>query len=88
MMRLGRRWSAARQAYTPRWWPPFLLSLPVLVFELHVWPQPTTLVGGVVAGAVPSFVLGHARWSWWRRRHPVLSPEEFLAARRRSAPLN
>lgn len=32
--------------------------------------------------------LSWARWSNWRRRHPVLTPEQMVEVLRRSAPYN
>jgi uncharacterized protein (DUF58 family) len=82
------RYAPHRRAHYPRLWPVLVPSAPVaaaLSVVLGAWP-------GVVASAALGAVVMHTRWVIWRRRHPVISPEEYahdlIAAQRRAAPWN
>jgi hypothetical protein len=41
-------------------------------------------VGAGVAGSI----IAQLRIAWWRRRHPVISPKEYLSDLRDAAPYN
>jgi len=88
------RWMPHRQAYFPRMWPGLVLAVVVAeavqlagapALGLAGWPR---VLFGAFVGAVVGF--GVARWRLvrWRRRHPPITPHEWLEAQRRAAPWN
>lgn len=74
-----------RRAYYPRLWP-LMLSGAVMVSTVGFVIDDTwvTIAAGFVAGAV----LGAGRLWLWRRRHPIIQPEEYLADLRAKARWN
>ena len=83
-------YAAHRRAYVPRFWP-LALGAGTTVFVVVALVHPSAAIAiaiGVVCGAVlPSLRL----WIW-RRRHPVITPEQYAAdwreAMRRAARWN
>jgi hypothetical protein len=80
------RWMAHRQAYFPRPWPLLVGSgvFVVLDDKLVVPPVWAAIAFGALVGAV---VLKARLWIW-ERRHPMLTPEEYVALRREGAQWN
>jgi hypothetical protein len=83
MMR--RQYLRSRRAYTPRLWPfallPVALALVLTYIGVRGW-----------VGVVVDFALGlgfaQLRWMIWRRRHPLITTEQWLDEQRRAAPWN
>lgn len=85
---MRRRWFAHRQAYGPRLWPVWLWSMPlVVVMNLLLLDHLPTIVLVAVDLAF-AFGCAYLRWWVWRRRHPILTPEQYAAMRRRTSPWN
>lgn len=84
---MTRRYAPHRRAYYPRVWPvavPTALSAAGLGFVAG----PTGAIWtAIVAGAFGAVVVS-GRWAVWRRRHPVISAQEYVDDMRRAAPLN
>ena len=83
-----------RRARFPSIWP---IALPVgLVTGASTWLMHADTILGALAAALGAGLVGvgamQVRVALWRRRHPVISPEEYahdwLAAQRRAAPWN
>lgn len=75
-----RRYAPHRRAYYPNPWP---LLLPVsLAVGAVVWSLQLHTLLGVLAVALGGGLVGAAgaqvQWTLWRRRHPVISPHEYL----------
>lgn len=85
-MTLGRFYDRSRRAWSPRLWPQFLVALAVtegVVLLAH----PSTLAS-LAVGVVVGFVVGFGRSEIWRRRHPIITPDQFITDLRRAAPWN
>jgi hypothetical protein len=85
-MSVGRRYFRHRRAWSPRLWPfaAITATLDVLVLQL-------THVRALWLVLLLSFVLGFGavlRWEVWKRRHPVITPEQWLDDQRRVARWN
>lgn len=85
-MRARRFYAAHRRAYTPRLWP-MLLATGVTVAALDLLLAPGVLAAiGLGLGA--GLGLGIARWEIWKRRHPVITPAQYITDLRRNAHWN
>ncbi len=75
-----------RQAYTPRVWPTFIISVGVATLGAVLFsPGPFLAFGvGVAAGILPVRI----RWAVWKHRHPVLSDDELYEVIQETAYLN
>lgn len=75
-MRGGRVYLTSRRAYFPRLWPMWCASVPLVVPSVlivnNVW-------FAVAYGATVALLVGHVRLWWWRRRHPIITLEEYVA---------
>ena len=67
-----RTYAPHRRAYVPRLWPMLLVSVPVAATLPNVFG-----VWGFLIAMVWAFLLPQARLWVWRRRHPVISAEEY-----------
>lgn len=82
-----RIWLASRQAYYPRMWPLWVAVLPVaFAFNLTMTFIAAFPRGLIAAGLCALVAL--VRVQLWKRRHPVLSPDEVLRRKRDAAPYN
>jgi hypothetical protein len=87
VVRAPRRFYAAhRRAYTPRLWP-MLLGTTLLVAAIAVATNPTVLEA-IAIGAGVALVVGVGRWELWKRRHPVITPAQYITDLRRNAHWN
>lgn len=89
---MARQWMVHRQAWTPRCWPMVLATMIAAgLASLAIravfdgWPE---LIAAVLVPFVIGITFTAVPWWLWRRRHPVISPEEYLAVIRREAPWN
>jgi hypothetical protein len=83
---LKRRYLPARQAYAPRMWPLTVLAgLSVGLLTLTLNPPAWVVVAlAVTIGGGAPFI----RVALWKRRHPLISPEDYLQRQRDGAWLN
>jgi hypothetical protein len=70
-----RIYAPHRRAYYPRTWPTLVVTVPAAIALGLLLPLWAVIVGSVAIG----FCGGWGRWSVWRRRHPVISAEEYAA---------
>ena len=92
-----RKWMNYRQAYTPRAWPmlggTFVVNLVWIYLFLRAFDAHWT---AILACTIAAVVLGvgvvQLRWTIWRRRHPVISMDEYIEKvirpRQEAAPWN
>ena len=81
-----RFWSDMRQAYTPRLWPSALIACPLSFLLAWLLEPPLwALVAGAVALGV---AVGQFQWWLWRRRHPLITADQYLERMRRMARWN
>lgn len=81
-----RHYSAARRAWTPRFWPIALVATAVLLtilalVRLTIWEA--MALGAIVGGG-----FGAGRWEVWKARHPVITPAEYIEDLQRAARWN
>jgi hypothetical protein len=77
-----RVWIETRQAYTPRWWVPAPIVVPLAMmlalagsFVIPGWIGfAVNVVGAFGVGVVASWL----QWWAWRRRHPELPTEVWV----------
>jgi hypothetical protein len=82
-----RRYMSHRRAYFPRIWPLAVASLALsIVFATVFAPVPLWL--GVPVGFLIGSGITQGRLIIWRRRHPVITPAQFLEDVRSAAPYN
>ena len=75
-MRVRRMYASHRRAWTPRMWPIALVDALVVVAANAV--VSLSIIGAVVLGVGVGAASGHARWALWRRRHPIISVDEYI----------
>ena len=85
-MRVRRFYAAHRRAYTPRLWP-VLLGTGLLAFVICALTTPTVLEA-IAIGAGAALVVGVGRWEIWKRRHPIITPAQYITDLRRNAHWN
>jgi hypothetical protein len=85
-MRVRRFYAAHRRAYTPRLWP-ILLASGLLILALDLILSPTVLEG-VAIGLGVGLGVGAGRWEFWKWRHPVITPAEYITDLQRKAHWN
>lgn len=85
-MTIARKYMPHRRAYYPRLWPMLVPTAAVagVLAWLFTPPWWTAIVIGLVLGSV----VPQVRLVVWRRRHPVISPQDYLNDHRRAAPWN
>jgi hypothetical protein len=71
-----RLYASHRRAWTPRLWPILLADVP-LILALNFWIQPSVL-GAAALGVGVALLSAQARWTIWRRRHPVIPLDEYV----------
>lgn len=85
-MRARRFYAAHRRAWTPRLWP-MALGTGLLVLAICLVATPTVLEAiGIGAGA--GLGIGVTRWELWKRRHPVITPAQYITDLQRKARWN
>lgn len=85
-LRVERRYMDHRRAYWPRIWPP-AIGAGALVLVLDLALNPSWWLGALIGGTVGAVTVQGRIWIW-RRRHPVISIEQWLQDRRNSAMWN
>lgn len=88
MVREGRIWDPVRQAYYPRGWPmPLVGAVVAGTYGWNVFTrmQPTWLafVVLIVGAWLIAVTIVKVRWWAWKRRHPELPPEQWVAVEMR-----
>lgn len=88
MVREGRIWDPIRQAYYPRGWPIALVSTTVGgALGWTVVTQAGLTWWALAALALAAWAIGvstvKARWWAWKRRHPELPAEQWVAVEMR-----
>ena len=78
-----RQWFEHRQAYAPRTWPVVIATATIVAVLVYTAAIPVWL--GAIVGAVMGVLSAWAQWALWRRRHPVISIEEYIEVLRRNA---
>jgi len=84
---MSRKYMSHRKAYAPRLWPMAVASAAVIGVATWLVPITNPWVG-IGLGVLAGFVFGHLRWVIWRKRHPVISTDEYINEMRRNAPWN
>lgn len=85
-MRARRIYAAHRRAWTPRLWPIILADV-ITIVTITTWLT-LTVLEAVALGLAVGLLTGHARWTIWRRRHPVITPAQYITDLRRNAHWN
>ena len=89
-MHATRMYASHRRAWTPRL-APMVVATSAFVFALDLLLSPG-VIAAVVIGFGVAVVVGNLRWAIWRRRHPVISVDEYVTdlvrERRRNARWN
>jgi hypothetical protein len=85
-VRARRFYAAHRRAYTPRLWP-VALGTGLLALAICLLTTPTALEA-IGIGAGSALVVGVPRWEIWKRRHPVITPAQYITDLRRNAHWN
>lgn len=65
-----------RRAWTPRLWPMFLAT-GALTAAVVLLLAPGALAGAGIGVGV-GLGLGLGRWEIWKRRHPVITPDQYI----------
>lgn len=81
-----RRYMPHRRAYPPRLWPVVVVFASVAAILAYLIVPPLWL--NIIVTAASAWTVVTIRWAIWRRRHPVISPEEVVEDMRRSARWN
>jgi hypothetical protein len=74
---LHRYYAPHRRAWTPSPWPAAILSALVVAGFFWLDPRPG-LIPAIVIGVVMGAGFGWIRWTIWRRRHPVITVDEYI----------
>jgi hypothetical protein len=85
-MRASRFYASHRRAWTPRLWP-ILIADAIAIIAIGTWVQ-LTVLEAIGLGLAVAGVSGPARWAIWRRRHPVITPAQYITDLRRNAHWN
>ena len=83
---MRRRYFSSRRAYAPRFWPMVVLAAAVASALAYLTDAGTT-VAALIGGGV-GIVVTQGRWVIWRRRHPMITHDQYIEDLRRAAPWN
>ena len=83
---MARRYFSHRRAYAPRIWPVLAGILPPAV-ALTTWLDASTL-GDIAISVALGAIAMKARWWIWRRRHPIITPGQYIDDLQRKARWN
>ena len=82
----ARFYAAHRRAWTPRVWP-MALGTGLLVLAICMLTTPTVLEA-IAIGVAAGLGVGVTRWELWKRRHPIITPAQYITDLRRNARWN
>lgn len=83
---MRRRYVRYRRAWTPRLWPMVLVCVLVIVPASALLDM--TFPEAIAVGFVTGFGVAAVRWEVWKRRHPIITPAEYITELQRNARWN